>query len=179
MVTAPFGAVKDVTILSGIAGNSITLVMIAVVLLWGSDLLTNPDYQRIARGAVIIFFLSAPFVIFSKRVFSLPARELWRALNIHFLRLAIESLCLALAWHYAMPDVGVGDWLFLVAARMLVFRLPLVPNKDLLFANFAIIFIGQGEALGDMIAFAAALTLMVHIVLASVFGLYALMRKSE
>ena len=67
--------------------------------------------------------------------------------------------------------------LLLSAGRLLASRLPLVPNKDLLFANFAIIFIGQSEAVGDLIAFGAALTLLVHVVLFSAFGLAALVRK--
>ena len=43
-----------------------------------------------------------------------------------------------------MPSVAIGMWLFLSAGRMLVSRLPLLPNKDLLFANFAILLIGAG-----------------------------------
>ncbi len=63
---------------------------------------------------------------------------------------------------FANPGV-VGMWLFLAAGRLLVSRLPLVPNKDLLFANFAIILIGQGEALSELVAFTAALTLFAHV----------------
>ena len=40
MVAAPFGAVKDVTILSAIAGNAITLAMLAVALPIARGLLT-------------------------------------------------------------------------------------------------------------------------------------------
>jgi len=61
-------------------------------------------------------------------------------------------------------------WLFLSAGRLLVSRLPLVPNKDLLFANFAILVIGQDRALSEMIAFTAALTLLVHAALIGAFS---------
>ena len=37
-----------------------------------------------------------------------------------------------------------------------------MPNKDLLFASLAILLIGQDQALSEMIAFTAALTLLAH-----------------
>jgi len=121
--------------------------------------------------------MSVPFLIFSKRVFSLRKNTLWWIFGIHSLRLVVGSILIALAWHFAMPDVSIGMWLILAAARMLVSRLPFVPNKDLLFANFAIILIGQGQALSELLAFTAALTLLVHVVLFAGFGLLGLIRK--
>jgi hypothetical protein len=41
MVAAPFGAVKDVTILSAIAGNAITLIMMIAALPFGINLLKS------------------------------------------------------------------------------------------------------------------------------------------
>lgn len=174
MVAAPFGAVKDVSILSAIAGNAITLLMVAIALPLGRGLMT-PDQFRTALGsAAITLAISLPFLLFSKRVFSLARGRLWWIFGIHCLRLMVGSFLIALAWHYAMPNVALGMWLFLAAARLLVSRLPLVPNKDLLFANFAILLIGQDRALSELIAFTAALTLLVHIVLIAAFSLHAL-----
>jgi hypothetical protein len=81
---------------------------------------------------------------------------------------------LALMWHFALPAVPLGLWLLLAATRLLVSRLPLVPNKDLLFANLAIVLIGQGDAVSRLVAFTAALTLLVHVALLAAMGLYAL-----
>ena len=83
----------------------------------------------------------------------------------------------AFAWAFAMPGVGLGTWILLAAARMLVSRLPFVPNKDLLFAGFAILLIGQGEALTELLSFMAALTLLIHAVLIAAFGILGLVRK--
>lgn len=177
MVAAPFGAVKDVTILSGIAGNLITLGMIAVALPIAKDLFTDQMFQTIAWSTVAMAATTLPFLIFSRRVFSLARGTLWGIFAVHCVRLCFGSIMIALAWHFAMPEVGVGVWLFLAAARLLVSRLPLVPNKDLLFANFAIVIIGQGEALSDLVAFTAALTLAVHVVLIGGFGLTALAQR--
>ena len=177
MVAAPFGAVKDVSILSAIAGNAITLLMMAIALPLGHELM-KPDQLRMLEGSgAIVFALSLPFLIFSKRVFSLPRGQLWWIFAIHCLRLVAGSVLIAFAWHFALPGVSIGMWLFLAAGRLLVSRLPLVPNKDLLFANFAIILIGQDQELSDLVAFTAALQLLVHVVLIVAFSLDGLARR--
>ncbi|WP_425542422.1 hypothetical protein [Sphingomonas oligophenolica] len=179
MVAAPFGAVKDVSILSAIAGNTVTLAMIAVALPWGLHLLTAPQLSTLETSAAITFAMSLPFLIFSKRVFSLPRGKLWWIFGVHCLRLISGSVFIAFAWHYALPTVSIGMWLILAAARLLVSRLPLVPNKDLLFANFAILLIGSDAALSDLMAMTAALVLLVHVALIGSFSLHGLLRTKN
>ncbi|MEZ0497130.1 hypothetical protein [Sphingomonas sp. IW22] len=179
MVAAPFGAVKDVSILSAIAGNAITLGMIALALPFAANLLTPDQFRTLAWSTAVIIGISLPFLIFSRRVFSLERPTLWWVFGVHCLRLLCGSTLIALAWHFAMPEVSIGMWLFLAAGRLLVSRLPLVPNKDLLFANFAIILIGQGEALSELVAITAALTLLMHVILIAAFGLHAVLRKQR
>ncbi|WP_443025583.1 hypothetical protein [Sphingomonas sp. PB4P5] len=179
MVAAPFGAVKDVSILSAIAGNAITLAMIAVALPLGYHLLHASGYvPEIAGSVLVVLGTSLPFLVFSRRVFSLPRGSLWWVFMVHCLRLIAGSTLIAIAWHFALPSVPIGMWLFLAAARLLVSRLPLVPNKDLLFATFAILVIGQDQALSELIAFTAALMLLYHVVLIAIFGLHGLVRKA-
>jgi hypothetical protein len=177
MVAAPFGAVKDVSILSAIAGNAMTLAMIAIALPFGLSLLSPVQLHTVETSAAITFAMSLPFLVFSKRVFSLPRAKLWWIFGVHSLRLISGSVFVAFAWHYALPGVSIGMWLVLAAARLLVSRLPLVPNKDLLFANFAIILIGQDAALSELMAMTAAMVLLVHVVLVVSFSLYGLLRK--
>ncbi len=179
MVAAPFGAVKDVSILSAMAGNAITLVMVAVALPLGHALLTPNGLRMVEGSAAVSVAMSLPFLLFSKRVFSLPRRELWWIFAMHCARIVVGSVLVALAWHFGMPDVSILMWLFLSAGRLLVSRLPLVPNKDLLFANFAILLIGQDKALADLIAFTAAATLLVHVALLAAFSLHHLLRKER
>lgn len=179
MVAAPFGAVKDVSILSAIAANAITLAMLAVALPLGAGLLTRAQLHTVETSAAIVFAISLPFLLFSKRVFSLPRGQLWWVFGVHCLRLLSGSLLIGIAWHFALPTVSLWMWLFLAVARLLVSRLPLVPNKDLLFANFAIILIGQDAALSALVAFTAALTLLVHVVLIALFGVIGLVRNGN
>lgn len=177
MVAAPFGAVKDVSIVSAIAGNTITLAMIVLALPVGHGLLTHDQFRTLAGSTLIVIGMSLPFLVFSKRVFSLPRPTLWWIFGIHMLRLIAGSLLIALTWHFAMPAVSIGMWLLLSAGRLLASRLPLVPNKDLLFANFAILLIGQGDALANLVAVTAALTLVVHVAAIGLFGVYDVLRK--
>lgn len=174
MVAAPFGAVKDVSLLSAIAGNAATILLCALALPLGYRLMPPDVLHMVAGSAAITVTISVGILLFSRRVFSLPRRDLWWIFWVHCLRLVASSTFVALAWHFAMPGVSVGMWLFLAAGRLLVSRLPLIPNKDLLFASFAILLIGQDRALSEMIAFSSALTLAVHAALIALFGLVAL-----
>ncbi|MGN6375031.1 MAG: hypothetical protein ACTHMG_05695 [Sphingomonas sp.] len=177
IVSAPFGAVKDSAILSAVAGNMMTLLLVAIALPLGWQLIGAAQLHKLIWSTVIILAISAPWLIFSKRVFSLPRGTLWWVFSVHCLRLVTSSALVAFAWHFAMPWVSVGVWLLLAAGRLLVSRLPLVPNKDLLFANLAIALIGQGDAVSGLVAFTAALTLLIHVVLLAGFGVHALLRR--
>lgn len=179
MVAAPFGAVKDVLILSAIAGNAVTLAVVALALPFGINLMKPAEFNTLLGSIAVIFAMSLPFLIFSKRVFSLPRNDLWWVFGIHCARIVFGSVMIALAWHFAMPEISVGIWLLLAAARLLAWRLPLVPNKELLFANFAILVIGQGQALSELMALIAALTLCAHVALIAGFSIHALLTRKQ
>lgn len=179
MVAAPFGAVKDVMILSAIAGNAVTLAGVAMALPFGINLLKPAEFNTLMGSIGVIFAMSLPFMIFSKRVFSLPRAQLWWVFGVHCLRIVVGSMLIAFCWHFAMPEVSVGVWLLMAAARLLAWRLPLVPNKELLFANFAIMIIGQGEALSELMALIAGLTLLAHVSLIAGFSVHALVTRNK
>ncbi|VXC72475.1 hypothetical protein [Sphingomonas sp. AX6] len=179
MITAPFGAVKDVSILSAQAGNLLTLIAMAVALPFASGVLTPEELRGVGWAAAITVAISLPFILFSKRVYSLPGGQLWWVFGVHCLRILAGSFALAWAWHFAMPGVAFTTWAFLVAIRLLVTRLPFVPNKDLLFANIAIILIGQGTDMSELMALTAAMALLLHVALIGAFGFLALARKTD
>ena len=179
MVAAPVGAVKDVSILSAITGNAMTLAMIALAVPLVHHLLTPETLRLVGGSAAVTIAISLPFLLFSRRVFSLPRRTLWWVFGVHWVRLLAGQVLIALAWHYALPGVSMGLWLALAALRMLVSRLPLVPNKDLLFANFAILLIGQNAALSELMAFSAALTVLIHLGLIGLFSVQAVVARND
>ncbi|MBX9797757.1 MAG: hypothetical protein K2Y03_12825 [Sphingomonas sp.] len=176
-VKAPFGAVKDVSILSALAGNAVTIALIVAALPFAGHYLNAVQLQGFALSALVVVGTSLPFLVFGRRVFSLTRPVLWEIFGIHVARVAASSALLALVWHAALPQVAIGTWLLLVALRMLTGRLPFVPNNELLFANFAILFLSNSAELTVLIALTAALTLVVHAALLGVFGAAALLRR--
>ncbi|WP_193753016.1 hypothetical protein [Sphingomonas endophytica] len=179
MVAAPFGAVKDVSIVSGITGNLTAFLLGAVALPLGYQLIAPDVVRGMIWSLTFALAVSLGVLIFSRRVFSLPRGQLWMVFWIDLLRIAVTCIAIALAWAWAMPSVSVGMWLFLVAGRQLVSRLPFLPNKDLLFANFAFLVIGHDRALSDLMAFTAASTLLMHGLLLLLFGAVYVMERAR
>jgi hypothetical protein len=177
MVAAPFGAVKDVTILSAIAGNLMTLLMILLVLPFADKLPPSITFHSIAGSAVLMVLMCLPFLIFSKRVFSLQRPQLWWVFGMHMTRSLAGTIFVVFAWHFAMPQVAMGTWVFFAAVRLLASRLPFAPNKEVVFASFALLLNGSGSSLTELMALFAALTLLCHIALIGAFSLHSLVRK--
>jgi hypothetical protein len=183
MVAAPFGAVKDVMILSAMAGNLMTLLSAGLAV--GLPLFYPHIYAglppRYLHSLVIampvVVAMCLPFLIFSRRVFSLDRKTLWWVFAIHMLRLLATSVFIALAWHFALPGVALSAWLVLSAIRLVVGRLPFLPNKEALFSTVAIAMLGANNDLSSLMAFTAALILLVHVVLAAGFGLQSLIKR--
>lgn len=170
MVTAPFGAVKDTSIISGMAGNTAALLLAAIALPLGYRLIDSAVLRAMLWSLGVTGVVVGAVLFLSPIVFSLTRRDLWWIYRWSLLRILVSSLCLAAAWHFAMPGVSIFMWVFLMAGRLLVSRLPFLPNKDLLFASFAILVIGRDRALSELMAFTAASTLLAHIVVTGVFG---------
>lgn len=179
MVAAPFGAIKDVSILSAIAGNAITLLMLAAALPLGRDLLTPDQFRTALWSTAALIAISVPFLLFSRRVFSLPRRSLWEVFGIQCARVIASSSFTALAWHFALPSVSIGMWVLLAAGRLLVSRLPLISStaKGPIFFAFATLLIGQDQALRQLLALFESTILLTNAVLIGGFVLYGFASK--
>jgi hypothetical protein len=100
-----------------------------------------------------------------KKLFGLPRPDLLYVSAIHTVRIAVATLLTAYAWHLVLPDVGLQWWVLLSALRMLVSRLPLLPNKDIVFAGLAVFLIGHDAEIGALMTMMASLILATHLVL--------------
>jgi hypothetical protein len=165
LVAAPFGAVKDVSILSAVAGNLATLVMLAFA--WPLLGAVAPQFHGniIFASAGVIIGMSMVILLLRNRIFSLPSRDLWWIFGVHIGRLVLTTILSGVMWHIALPGVPLG-WLVLLATlQLLVTRLPLIPSKDMVFASLAIFIIGHDGELAALIAVIAAAILAVHLVI--------------
>jgi hypothetical protein len=163
---APFGAIKDVAILSAIAGNVVTLILFALAypVLGQANLGIQPHIALLS--VVIIVGPSLLAMILRGHLFSLPAAETRFVLAVHFVRLIAVIALTILLWHFALPDVTLRWWMTLAALQILVSRLPLVPNKDVVFAGICVLLIGRDTGVVALTAQIAALVLIGHILVA-------------
>lgn len=176
MTATPFGAVKDVAIMSALAGNLITLALIILAYPYLALLPLNEHAEAIAWSLAVVLGTSLLVMALRRRIFSLSRGELWMVLAIQIFRVVATTLLTAVLWALVLPDVQIGWWLVLSAIRLLVSRLPFVPNKDVVFAGIAVLALGQDVQIAALMAMMAALILSTHLIMALIFGLHDLVK---
>lgn len=165
LVTAPFGAIKDVSILSALAGNMITLVMMFAA--WPLVGTIAPQFhaRTVLLSTGIIIAMSMVVLLFRSRIFSLQKPELNVIFGVHVARLIVTTILSGVMWHAALPDISL-IWLILLATlQLLVTRLPFVPNKELVFASLAIFLVGNDATVATLIAMIASCILATHLLI--------------
>ena len=179
MEATPFGAVKDVAIMSAIAGNIMTLALIALAYPYLA-LLPLAEYGNdIAWSLAVVVAISFIPLIWRRQIFSLTRAELWFVFGVHTARIVATTALNAVLWALVLPQVQIGWWLVLSAIRLLVGRLPFVPNKDVVFAGIAVLALGQDVQIAALMAMMAALILATHLILALIFGLHDLAKGEK
>lgn len=177
MVAAPFGAVKDVAILSALTGNGVTLVMLAMA--W--PLMASGQLGMATRDVFfslgVVLLTSCAILLFRKKLFSLDRRELWFITAVHVVRTMAFIFLSALLWHLILPQVSLGLWLVLATLRMLVSRLPLVPNKDIAFAGIAVFLLGHDLEVAALMTLMAAIGLAANVAAGVISGLAGLVES--
>lgn len=179
ITTAPFGALKDVTILSAFVGNMVTLAMVivAIPLFRAQDV--GADNWDIIGSILFVLVTSLIVMVLRKRLFTLPRKELWIVAGVHFLRIVTTTLLAAVMWRILLPEVSVSWWILLGTLRQLVSRLPFLPSKDVVFAGIAAFLIGRDNEIVSAMALMATLILAAHLVVGVVLGAIGIMRESR
>ena len=178
LTTAPFGAIKDVAIVSAMAGNMVTLALLPL----GLALLGNlpPEVDPLALKLSVAAFLATSLIplLFRRRLFSLPRADLWFVAAIHSLRVVCAIALYAGLWHLLLPAVEVGWWIALAALRQLVSRLPLAPSRDVVFAAIAAFFVGRHSDVAALLALLATVTIAFQIAVGAVLGATGLIERT-
>jgi len=177
--TAPFGALKDVTILSALVGNVVTLAMVVVAIPVFDALNIGSSHWDIIGSVLFVLGTSLIAMVLRKRLFTLPRPELWRVAAIHLARVIATTFLAAAMWHMLLPIVDLSWWLLLGTLRQLVSRLPFLPNKDVVFAGMTAFLIGPGNNIVSAMALMASLILAAHLLVGMVLGSIELMRESR
>ncbi len=171
---APFGAIKDMTILSALVGNGATLVMLALAWPYVSAGQLGMEGQTAFASLGVVLLTSLGILLFRRQLFSLPRQDLWFIAATHLARIVVILIASAVMWHAVLPAVAITLWLVLATLRMLISRLPLMPNKDVVFAGLTVLLLGKGADVAALMALMAVLLLAAHLLVGTVFGLTGL-----
>jgi hypothetical protein len=170
MTAAPFGAIKDVALLSALVGNIATLVLLgcAWLLVRAAEIGVETRGAFLSLGVVLL--TSFAMFLFREKLFSLPRSQLYFTSMVHAVRTLAALVLSAVLWHLVLPQIAIATWLIMSALRMLVSRLPFVPNKDVLFAGVAVFLLGHEPQVGALMTMMAVLTLATHVVVGAAFA---------
>lgn len=165
MEGSPFGAVKDVAILSALAGNIMTVIMLALTWPVIGTLGLGISANIMAASLGLVLVTSAVIMFFRNGLFSLSSRDLWFVFGVHCTRIVLKTGLTALTWALILPEAPLTSWLLLSTVRLLLSRLPFLPNKDIAFAGVTALLVGAQVKTGVMIAMLSMLTISMHVVL--------------
>ena len=173
MANSPFGAVKDVAILSAVAGNAVTLVLMALSWPLLAEAVSGPLAQTFAWSAGLIAASSLVLFAFRQQLFSLPRRDLLIVSAVHVGRIVVCLALLAGLAHLMLPDIALQWLLVLVTLRMMLSRLPLLPAKDVVFAGLVAVLFGREATIVPVIALIGSLTVATHLLIGLLTSLAA------
>ncbi len=163
MTSAPFAAIKDVAILSAMTANAVTLALLALAWPLLASLNLDLDGRTLLVSVAIVITISSAVLLLRNKLFSLPVADLRAVAFIHFLRILATTSLAALCWHLVLPQVALSWWLLLATLRMLLSRLPLLPNKDIVFAGLAVFLVGHDAEIAALMTMMASLILTTHL----------------
>ncbi|WP_020400412.1 hypothetical protein [Kordiimonas gwangyangensis] len=178
-----FSTIKDSNILSGLASNSFTVVMLAIFFMTGQlSVITDadPDYKSYLILAVMVGVILVPVVLrFRKHIISLKPEVAKKVFAIHFARMILLLLLQTLQWSVVLPEVPFNMWFLFLTAQLVLTRVPFLPNTDLLVAGLGLTLMGYVDApqatLASMFLAAGALSQAMNLAafLATSVRLYA------
>ena len=179
ITTAPFGAIKDVTILSALTGNIFTIILVILSAPLFGSLHLGIDSNAFAGSTVFVLGSSIAMLVLRKRLFTLPPPELRFVAILHMLRIVAMTVLAAAMWHTLLPGVALSWWVLLGALRQLLSRLPFVPNKDIVFAGLASFFVGRDVQIVAAMTLMATLILAAHLLIGAALGAAELSRAGR
>ena len=164
---------KDVSILSAAVGNGVTIAVALVAWpAWQRLHLAVPVGGTAAVGAVVLL-LSPPLLVLvlGRAVLRLGGGDLALVGAVHLGRAVTTNLLTLLIWYLALPEVSATVWIALLGLKLFASRLPLVSNKELIFAGAAVAVLGAEAQAAALLTLIATLTMLVHAALGIVLAL--------
>lgn len=171
VTTAPFGAIKDNAVLSALAGNGFTIALLVATAPFTSLLMVGHVAHRLPLALGVVLATSFAILFWRHRLFTLPWRDLRFITLAHLGRLIVTMVLGVMLWNRLVPDVGVFWWVALASLRVLLSRVPFLPDKDLAVAAFVSVAVAPAEDVVAGAAILAGLVLLIHLVLGALLGM--------
>ena len=133
-------AVKDSSVLSASAGLIVLWVMLLVLVVAGIvkiPVVSRGTWWVVAAGSLPLVFAAALF-LGQKKLTQTSRKDMVITFLLHFTRALTVMGLEYCTWLFSAALPTTGDCLKFVALRLLVTRLPLVPNKELVFVGVGV-----------------------------------------
>jgi hypothetical protein len=175
---SPFGAVRDVAVLSALAGNVVTLALLIAAIALPGPLEFGVMNAPVLWSGVALVASSMVVMLFRGRLFAVSRGQFWRIAIIHTLRAIAVTLMVGVLWAMVVPSATLGWWLMLAAARQFITRLPFLPNKDLVFAGLAAGMLRDVPNIADTVALVAGMIFAGQVLIGAALAIADLTREA-
>ena len=162
--------------LSAMSGNLMTLILMAMAAPYLAEIDLGGHGNAIAWSLAFVIGTSLIVMLWRKSLFSLTRSELNMVFWVHMARIVATTSISGLLWAFVLPDTPISYWLLLAAIRLLISRLPFVPNKDIVFAGVAVLAFGPDLQIDELLAMMAGLILAANLIVGSGLALYDLLK---
>ena len=128
--------IRDMNIISAVASTLIAVLLLAFFALEGQvnvrDLIGKTQAAVLIGGIGVTLILFV--IVFTRRkwLFSMPWKQTRIVFGLHVARVLVRQVLEITMWHLAMPEVPIEIWFTYAAISIIVYRLPFIPNQDLL-----------------------------------------------
>lgn len=158
--------IKDSNILSAAVSTLVTAGLIAYFVADGAWRQFRSGGFEAGAALTMAFAVGIPLLlVFRGKLLRLDGAAIARIGSIHAGRFALIQLLTLAQWHFALPESGWSTLVTLLTLQLMVSRLPLVPNRDVLFIGVALSLSGPLMLGPDRIASLLVLTNAIQLAL--------------
>ncbi|MFU8812243.1 MAG: hypothetical protein ACNA78_04695 [Balneolaceae bacterium] len=152
--------IKDNNIISSVASTLVAFGLVSVFFFTGQIRLLNDLFDGSANaiwgGVFLVVLIVFLVVAFRKKMIFMPLRSAYKIFVIHMLRLIAVLFLIVYMYYIVIPETPLYVWFTLLSVEIILSRIPLLPNRDLIYVGLSI-----GMAEGLMVSESAIAGLMV------------------
>lgn len=137
-----FRTVMDINILSTLASTFVAVLLLSVFFFTGqirpiTDFIETDNVYLIAT-LILILVLGILIIRFRRFVIVMPVKTALSVFSIHTARLFIMHSINVWMYYIVLPDTPLYVWFTLLSIEIVLSRIPILPNRDLIFTGIGI-----------------------------------------